>query len=537
MSTALYRKYRPDNFDNIIGQSQVIDVLKNQIKENKISHAYIFSGVRGTGKTSTAKVFAKAVNCRNYTDEKGVCNECDSCINNSMDTVEIDAASNNSVDNIRSLKDTIMYQPSFGKYRVYIIDEVHMLSTGAFNALLKTLEEPPSHVIFILATTELNKIPATILSRCQKFEFKKVSQEDIKSRLKYILDKENIKYDEQVVSMIADMSDGGLRDAISMLDQISSYGDITLENLNFVTGSASVLNIDEYIGGIFNKDILASLTAIKTMTDDSVDIKKIPSQVISRLIDMMYVQDGLEKQDIFEIDSMKKTLKNNKSTDIAQLIVSISDIENDMKYATMPDILFQSFTVKMCKGIKQENVDVSSLLSKIDYLEQKIEQLGEIGVIVSDNTSKVQEIKEDEQPVKKPPKVEEVRITEELSDKEEKDIELVNSLLVDVHSVLRDMKCANISAFLHEGSIRRYVEDSIYISYKHTHNFHKTMLEKNENLAILTKAFSQILSKNVSVVVVFDDEIINVEKKDENDEIKKNITDIFGDVNIEILDE
>ena len=273
MSTALYRKYRPDNFDNIIGQNQVIDVLRNQIKENKISHAYIFSGVRGTGKTSTAKVFAKAVNCMNYTDEKGICNECNSCINNQMDTVEIDAASNNSVDNIRALKDTIMYQPNFGKYKVYIIDEVHMLSTGAFNALLKTLEEPPSHVIFILATTELNKIPATILSRCQKFEFKKVSKEDIKLRLRYILESENIEYNDEAIDHIADMSDGGLRDAISMLDQVASYGKINLQNIDFVTGMSSIEQIDKYILSLLEKNTLNALTTISYMKSNSVDIK------------------------------------------------------------------------------------------------------------------------------------------------------------------------------------------------------------------------------------------------------------------------
>ena len=223
MSTALYRKYRPDNFENIIGQSQVTDVLKNQIKEDKISHAYVFSGTRGTGKTSTAKVFAKSLNCQNYSQENGPCNHCESCLNDYVDTIEIDAASNNSVDNIRALKDNIIYRPSFGRYKVYIIDEVHMLSIGAFNALLKTLEEPPEHVIFILATTEINKIPATILSRCQKFEFKKVSIEDIKSRLKFIVENENIPYDVDAIDYIATMSDGGLRDAISTLDQVIAW--------------------------------------------------------------------------------------------------------------------------------------------------------------------------------------------------------------------------------------------------------------------------------------------------------------------------
>ena len=539
MSTALYRKYRPDNFDNIIGQNQVIDVLKNQIKENKISHAYIFSGVRGTGKTSTAKVFAKAVNCMNYTEEKGICNECNSCINNQMDTIEIDAASNNSVDNIRALKDTIMYQPNFGKYKVYIIDEVHMLSTGAFNALLKTLEEPPSHVIFILATTELNKIPATILSRCQKFEFKKVSKEDIKLRLRYILESENIEYNDEAIDHIADMSDGGLRDAISMLDQVASYGKINLQNIDFVTGMSSIEQIDKYILALLEKNTLNALTTISYMKSNSVDIKKVPSQIISRLIDIMYIQNDIPRQNVINQEKIQDMIHEYKDVDISDIIVKISDIENEMKYANTPDILFESFTVKQCRSISN-NENLSELIKKIEYLENKINNLEKNGLSISNSIEKEEVVIKEEDITKekrREQKIEQVQTVDNISQEEQESIDTVNSLLGDINDVLRQMKSVNISALLHEGNIRRYVDENIYISYKRSYTFHKNMIEKEENVKILEKAFEKILTKKINIVIVFDDEIIKYDKKDAEQELQSKIKEAFGDVKLEIIEE
>lgn len=228
--TALYRKYRPTNFSSIVGQDVIVDILKNSIINNKVSHAYLFTGPRGTGKTSTAKILAHAVNCLNFTND--ICGECSICKSldlNDNDIVEIDAASNNGVDEIRSLRDNVNLMPAFCKYKIYIIDEVHMLSTGAFNALLKTLEEPPSHVIFILATTEPNKIPLTILSRCQRFDFNKINMNDLVSRLKYIVNEEGRVVSDNILEQIAKISDGGLRDAINLLDQVLSLPD---ENIN-----------------------------------------------------------------------------------------------------------------------------------------------------------------------------------------------------------------------------------------------------------------------------------------------------------------
>lgn len=538
MSTALYRKYRPDNFENIIGQSQVTDVLKNQIKEDKISHAYVFSGTRGTGKTSTAKVFAKSLNCQNYSPESGPCNHCESCKNDYVDTIEIDAASNNSVDNIRALKDNIIYRPSFGRYKVYIIDEVHMLSIGAFNALLKTLEEPPEHVIFILATTEINKIPATILSRCQKFEFKKVSIEDIKSRLKFIVENEDIPYDAQAIDYIATMSDGGLRDAISTLDQVASLGRITMENLDFVTGMTSIVKIDEYLKSVFTKDTFASLKTINEMTADNVDIKKLPSQIISRLLDIIYLQNNV-KADVKMLEDLEELLKISKDEDISNLIVEISELESNMKYASFPDILFQSFTVKKCQSITS-NQDVSALVKEISALKQRIENLekgisSNVGELKTSDSNQDENKDEKSQGSNNKKSIE--KISDEISENEKQDIDFVKSILGDVHNVLRSKSHMPVSAFLIEGNIRRYVEDTIYISYDSSHSFHKTKIEEETNKNLLKEAFAQILSKDVEICIVFDDDIIkrNVEEEDAN--IKKQMQDLLGDVNVEIIND
>lgn len=251
---SLYRKYRPKTFSDVVGQEVVVKILKNSILNNKISHAYIFSGPRGTGKTSIAKIFSKAVNCLNTTDGD-LCNNCENCLQNideEIDIIEIDAASNNGVDEIREIRNNVKLMPVHLKYKVYIIDEVHMLSTSAFNALLKTLEEPPKHVIFILATTEFNKIPATVISRCQKFDFKKITNKQIEDRLKYILEQEKKSLNGEVISLIAKLSDGGLRDAINMLDQV-----ISLEKENI-----AVDDVYNLIGDISEKNIIILLENI-----------------------------------------------------------------------------------------------------------------------------------------------------------------------------------------------------------------------------------------------------------------------------------
>ena len=263
---SLYRKYRPRTFSDVVGQEVVVKILKNSILNNKISHAYIFSGPRGTGKTSIAKIFSKAVNCLNTTDGD-LCNNCENCLQNideEIDIIEIDAASNNGVDEIREIRNNVKLMPVHLKYKVYIIDEVHMLSTSAFNALLKTLEEPPKHVIFILATTEFNKIPATVISRCQKFDFKKITNKQIEDRLKYILEQEKKSLNGEVISLIAKLSDGGLRDAINMLDQVISLEkeNVTVDDVYNLIGDISEKNIIILLENIVSGNIKETLKNI-----------------------------------------------------------------------------------------------------------------------------------------------------------------------------------------------------------------------------------------------------------------------------------
>ena len=258
----LYRKYRPDNFDSLIGQNHVIDILQNSIKNNKIAHAYLFSGPRGTGKTSTARILAKAINCLDNKDGLACCN-CDNCLsfNTNPDIIEIDAASNNGVDEIRELINNVKIMPTSLKYKVYIIDEVHMLSQSAFNALLLTLEEPPEHVIFILATTNLESVPITIVSRCQKFDFKRISDEQITDRLKYICKSENIEYEDAGLQEIASLSDGGLRDALSVLDQLSKNNKIITSDL-----------VSQELGSISNKKIKSLIKSLETNDIDNIEL-------------------------------------------------------------------------------------------------------------------------------------------------------------------------------------------------------------------------------------------------------------------------
>ena len=263
---SLYRKYRPRTFSDVVGQEVVVKILKNSILNNKISHAYIFSGPRGTGKTSIAKIFSKAVNCLNTTDGD-LCNNCENCLQNideEIDIIEIDAASNNGVDEIREIRNNVKLMPVHLKYKVYIIDEVHMLSTSAFNALLKTLEEPPKHVIFILATTEFNKIPSTVISRCQKFDFKKITIKQLEGRLKYILERENKTLNDEVLSLIAKLSDGGLRDAINTLDQVISLDkeNITTDDVYNLIGDVSEQKIINLLENIVSGNIKETLKNI-----------------------------------------------------------------------------------------------------------------------------------------------------------------------------------------------------------------------------------------------------------------------------------
>lgn len=353
--TALYRKYRPSNFASVVGQEVVVDILKNSILNNKVSHAYLFTGPRGTGKTSIAKILAHAVNCLNFNGD--ICGECEVCKNleiNDSDIIEIDAASNNGVDEIRTLRDNVKLLPSFCKYKIYIIDEVHMLSTGAFNALLKTLEEPPSHVIFILATTEPNKIPLTILSRCQRFDFNKISNENLVSRLLYIATQEGKNVDKSILEYIAEISDGGLRDAINLLDQVISLPQesVTLEEIDRLSGRISQNTLFELLNAISTGNYVSILNISDIIYGEGKNYKDIADGMLAIVRDLSI---NFEVDSYFNKDYSSKLATINIPFDKLISITSLlNELIKELKNSNDPKMLFDIYMVNICNSLSSK---------------------------------------------------------------------------------------------------------------------------------------------------------------------------------------
>ena len=390
MYKALYRKYRPKTFDEICGQEAVTTSLKNQVKNNEISHAYIFQGTRGTGKTSAAKILSRAVNCLHPVDGNP-CNECENCKSilneSSLDVVEMDAASNNGVDDIRELKEKVIYPPQSLKYKVYIIDEVHMLSKGAFNALLKILEEPPRHLIFILATTEIEKIPATILSRSQKYNFKRISIEKISENLKKITELEGKSCDDEVFTLIAKSSDGAMRDALSVLDQLltKNKDHIKLEDAMEVLGISSSELLFNLSRALIEKNVNESLLAIDEIYKEGVDFNTLSSQILSHFRDLLMVKTLKDPKKIVYSTFLKEFQDIAGRVDLEDLLIIIDILKNlsiEIKYAENKRVVFEMNAVKICNRILKDDLtlrvkaleDKINSSSDINYLKNKLSQ-------------------------------------------------------------------------------------------------------------------------------------------------------------------
>lgn len=398
---ALYRSYRPQTFGEVAGQEHIVTTLKNAIKENRISHAYLFAGPRGTGKTTVAKLLAKALNC---TGENPPCDQCPNCkaitVGEHPDVIEIDAASNNGVDEVRDLIDKVKYAPINGKYKVYIIDEVHMMSTGAFNALLKTLEEPPAHIVFVLATTEPHKILPTIISRCQRFDFKKVENHDIISRLEYVLKSENKKYELSALESVAKLAEGGMRDALSILEQCLAYNnELTVESVNMVYGLLSMNNKISFIKQLLSKDIKGVLTSLDNMLSGSIDIKRLTFDLVDVLKDIIIYKNTQDVSILFvltqqDVDNLAPYILVEEAFEIIDILIEASSHYSQSLDA---NTYFELAMLKICNRIKEENklaIDNSKAIEQVNILPVK--DTAKAIPVVEETDSLPEEVIEDE---------------------------------------------------------------------------------------------------------------------------------------------
>lgn len=392
--TALYRKFRPDNFDDVKGQDHIVTTLTNQIKANRIGHAYLFCGTRGTGKTTVAKILAKAVNCEHPVNGSP-CNECAMCkaiqAGTAMNVIEIDAASNNGVDNIREIREEVAYRPTEGKYKVYIIDEVHMLSTGAFNALLKTLEEPPSYVIFILATTEAHKIPITILSRCQRYDFHRISIDTIAARLSELLTAEGVEAEEKAVRYVAKKGDGSMRDALSLLDQCISFylGQVlTYDKVLDVLGAVDTEVFSRLLRKVLSGDVTGSIHVLEDLITGGRELGQFVSDFTWYMRNLLLVKTSENPEEAIDVSSENLKLLKEESgmTDVETLMRYIrifSDLSNQIRFASQKRVLVEIALIKLCRPAMETNLD--SVLDRLRVLEKQMEEQPVQQVIVRES--------------------------------------------------------------------------------------------------------------------------------------------------------
>lgn len=504
---ALYRKYRPKTFDDVYGQQIVVQTLKNVIKNNKLTHAYLFVGPRGTGKTSIAKIFAKTINCLHPEDGLS-CEKCDICISNNsnenVDIIEMDAASNNGVDEIREIRNHITLLPTVSKYKIYIIDEVHMLTTGAFNALLKTLEEPPEHIIFILATTEPHKIPLTIMSRCQSFEFKPIPVATIKERLKYICAQENINIDDKSLNLIAEESNGGLRDAVSMLDQLNAYadGNIKYEDVLLLNGRINDDEIEKFMTEMVNDDLNSVFTKIESWQEEGKNFIYICEDFIR------FLRNELIKFKLENNSNIVSLIGENKTIEV---IMILNKISNDMKISKDKKVLFDVTIINITNILKNKQMfENNTYNSKNMKIENKTPEKVEI------KEEKTQTV---EVPIKETKdytlydELMSIRLNNTLSiaDKRSK-IEYENAV-ENLKNDISDLNRLKIINLLDDTKITAGSKDGIILTTDSDNILH----DLYDNMELLEESLESLLGKKVKVCILLDElwnkkRIIYVEK-------------------------
>jgi len=493
--TALYRKFRPSSYNEMVGQEHITRTLKNQIINNRVGHAYLFNGGRGTGKTSAAKILARAVNCLSPKDGEP-CNECEICkgiLSGAItDVVEMDAASNNSVEDIRSIREEVNFLPTTAKYRVYIIDEVHMLSTGAFNALLKTLEEPPEHVKFILATTEPQKLPATILSRCQRFDFKKLSNQDIIKRLKIVCDEAKINITEEALKVIAVLAEGAMRDALSILERCMQEAEenkpIDENQVKELVGIPKLVQINKITSAIFNKNIENVLEALNEILEEGKDINNILWEIIKYIKDIL-VFKTTQKVELYseeEITEIKKIAEKATKEQLINIIYNLSDLENQIKWSTQKNIMFEAGLIKLCNSEIAEGLE-----ERIESLERKINSLGDIKQIKNVVTQPVTEPKPQ-------PKVVDIPKTSTPTKTAAKNVDGLN--WNEIVSDLRNSGKMMLYTNLINTNINKINDMTIGIEFPNGITaFGKTILEKPENQNELQKRISIACGQEMNI--------------------------------------
>ena len=521
--TALYRKFRPLKFDEIVGQEHIVRTLKNELINDRVGHAYLFNGGRGTGKTSAAKILARAVNCLNPKDGEP-CNECAVCkaaLEGSLtDIVEMDAASNNSVEDVRAIRDEVNFLPTVAKYRVYIIDEVHMLSTGAFNALLKTLEEPPAHVKFILATTEPQKLPATILSRCQRFDFKKISNDNIEKRLNFVCEQSNIDITPEAKKLIAILAEGAMRDALSILERcMQEEGKITEDLVKELVGIPKTESVNKITKSILQKNTEDALGAINEIISEGKDISNFLWEIIKYVKDILVFKTNtkLEIYSETEKNQIKELADSTTKERLISMIYELSNLQNDMKWSSQKLIMFQVTIIKLCNEVSTSSSvssgdsgasskEVEDLKYKINRLEKQITQLQNAPrTVASSSTNQESKTQYAIKPeVKKSTSI-------KLGDKVQNWPKIIDNIKQEGR--------ISLSSILMTSSANEINDMTVGINFENGLTpFRKDILEKPENMSEIVKQVSMELGKPMRVVLV-----------DNNEEIVSK-TDTFSDI-------